>query len=127
MTSEEVRGIVRAELRRMLAGAGDAIPAPVVEGRPGLGEVLAAWEVLAGAGDGMTAKEAVAAGDRMPNAWSALWLALRGMGVTGRDRGPRALGMALRGMRGRVAGGRRMVRSVTRTGLARWRVEVGGG
>lgn len=123
MTSEQVRGIVRDELRRMLAGAGDAIPAPATEADPWAAGALDAWEALGGHGDGITAREAVAAGERAPNAWEALWRALRGMGFAREGQeDARALGLALRGMRGRHAGGRRIARTLTRTGLARWRV-----
>lgn len=132
-TSQEIRVIVRAELRRLLAHAVDSFPpdpSPSSDSaNPGLDGALDAWEALGGGERPLTVGEAMAAGRGIYTPHRDAWEALcEAMGLEEGARDGRCVGKALARARGRRDGlGRVLVATMDRTRkVRRWRVARAG-
>lgn len=132
-----IRAIVRAELRSLLARFASSLPSPSddeAEQPDGMADAFSAWAALGGAGAGLTAAEAIAAGKEKPEAWAdfceAVGRCCAGDGAArlaavpggGANPGAKVVGEAMRQMRGRRAGCWRLVGVPTRMKSVRWRV-----
>ena len=123
----------------MLLALLDAFP-PLPAGEPspplpGLADALGAWAAIPGAQEGLTAAEGLALASARPALWRDFCEAAAGVVGGGRRRAlldaaggggqlsTRVVGEALRAMRGRSAGGWRLLGTMTREGVRRWRVE----
>ena len=128
MTSQEIRAIVRAELRRLLAHAVDSFPpdpSPSSGDGDGLAAILDAWEALGGGERPLTVGEAMTAGRGIYTPHRDAWEALcEAMGLEEGARDGRRVGKALARARGRRdETGRVLVATMDRTRkVRRWRV-----
>lgn len=144
MTEQQIRSIIRDELRSLLGRAATepVEDPPPSDPHPDLARFLDAWEALGGAATWLSAREAIVAAPAHPDAWETLVEAAEGL-VGGPSVGalravrldvvalgavpgdtPRALGNVLRHLRGRVADGRRLANAYRgHEKSAKWRVE----